>query len=53
MTRGGDEDDRQYRAVRINTRRNVEMIGQASKEIVLGYGSDLKSLLSLLRVGLR
>lgn len=53
MTRGGDNDDRQYRAVRIDTRRNVKMIGQASKEVVLEYGSHLKSLLSLLRVGLR
>ena len=53
MTRGGDNDDRQYRAVRIDTRRNVTVIGQASKEVVLGYGSHLKLLLSLLRVGLR
>lgn len=53
MTRGGDEDDRQYRAGRIDTWRNVKLIGQASKEIVLGSGSHLKSLLSLLKVGLR
>ena len=42
MTRGGDSDNRQYRAGRMDTLRNVKLIGQASKEVVLGYSNRLK-----------